>query len=325
MRPSRKECPRVGFTTPRRPAIGSSAWLSDVREVRLPIDLNRPLSIHDRREFHERELPRPSVPYPERHPYCELNFMMQGRGEQFIGSEQARRKAGDLMLIGPDIPHYGTFLEPDIRVIVVHFLPILLIEMSPNGDGARLLSRFTGSSTIAQRIVQPPRELRERLAAHFEEMAREFATRMFGSELVVRARLMDVLIGLSRWEESIGRALPQSSDASGWPQVEKALQFIGRHYAEPLYVDDIAAHVGLGPARLHAVFRDTFGMSCLQYLRAYRISHATALLSLSHTRVAEVAFAVGFESLSQFNASFRHFQGLSPREYTRRQRKMTSG
>jgi len=299
--------------------LESSNWLSEVREVRLPIDLNRPLRVNDRRECVERSVPRPSVPYPERHPYCEINFLLRGRGEQLIGSERAQRKAGDLMLIGPGIPHYGTFLEPDMRVIVVHFLPILLIEMGPNGDGARLLHRLTGARSIRQRVVKPPTKLRERWAAAFEEMAREFTGREIGSELAVRARLMEVLVGLLRWEASQGRSLPSKRDASDWPHVEKALQFIGQHYAEPLYIDDIAAHVGLGPARLHEVFRDAFGMSCLQYLRAYRISHAAALLSLPGMRVTEVAFAVGFESLSQFNASFRHFQGLSPREYVRRQ------
>jgi AraC-like DNA-binding protein len=308
--------------TSRTPSsLSGSSWLGEVREVRLPIDLSHPLRVNDRRETAGEKLPRPTIPYPERHPYCEFNFQMEGRGDQFIGTEQVRRSAGDMMLIGPGTPHYGTLAVPSMRIIVVHFLPILLIEMGPNGDGARMLARFTGSRTIAERVVRPPKKLRDQFAEQFEQMAREFSGRELGSELAVRARLMDALVTLLRWEESVGHKLPPVADTSNWVQIEKVLQFIGQHYAEPLYIENIAASVGLGPARLHALFRDAFGMSCLQYLRAYRVSHAASLLCLPEARVTEIAFAVGFESLSHFNASFRHFQGMSPRDYIRMHRK----
>ena len=73
---------------------------------------------------------------------------------------------------------------------------------------------------------------------------------------------------------------------------------------------------------VHSLFCDTFGMSCVQYLRAYRISHAASLLCLPGARVTEVAFAVGFETLGYFNRAFRHFQGMSPREYIRAHRNL---
>ena len=60
------------------------------------------------------------------------------------------------------------------------------------------------------------------------------------------------------------------------------------------------------------------GMSCMQYLRSYRISHACALLCLPGARVTEVAMEVGFETLSHFNLSFRRFCECSPTEYIQR-------
>jgi AraC-like DNA-binding protein len=58
-------------------------------------------------------------------------------------------------------------------------------------------------------------------------------------------------------------------------------------------------------------------MICIQYLQAYRISHAASLLGLPGARVTEVAPSVGFETISHFNASFHRFKGMSPREYIR--------
>jgi AraC family transcriptional regulator len=61
-------------------------------------------------------------------------------------------------------------------------------------------------------------------------------------------------------------------------------------------------------------------MSCLQYLRSYRISQAAALLRLPDARVKEVGLSVGFETLSHFNISFHKFLGMSPTDYMHRQK-----
>jgi AraC-like DNA-binding protein len=299
------------------PSSSEMEWLGHVREVRHPIDLNHPLRVGHVRITGGGALPRPSVPFPERHPYCEFSFLVEGRGEQFIGMEKVRRTPGDIMLIGPGVPHYGILQTYPSRVIVVHFLPVLLFEMGPGGDGARILGRLTASRAISQCVIRPPKALQTRLASLFEGMADEFDHPRLGSELCLRARLMDALVELLRWEDSAGRTVPDKTAASNWDQIEKILHFIYQHYAEPLYIEQIAREAGLSADSLHRLFRDAFGMSCVQYLRAYRISHAASLLCMPGARVTEVAFAVGFETLSHFNTSFRRFQGMSPSDYIR--------
>jgi AraC family transcriptional regulator, melibiose operon regulatory protein len=73
---------------------------------------------------------------------------------------------------------------------------------------------------------------------------------------------------------------------------------------------------------LRRLFRDAFGMSCIHYLSAYRISHAASLLCLPGARISEVGPAVGFETLSHFNSAFRRSQGMSPTEYVRSHKAM---
>jgi AraC-like DNA-binding protein len=292
-------------------------WLSRVREVRHPVDLSHPLRVtKSPRITGDGSLPQISIPKPERHPYCEFSFAVEGRWIQFIGMEKVERSPGDLMLLGPGTPHYATHLAYPIRVIGIYFLPLLLFELSPS-DGARILNRFTAGRSISQRVVRPPKALGRKLAEQFESIADEFDRPKLGSDTRLRSLLMDVLIQLLRWEESAGHAVPFGSASSKWVQIEKVLHFIYEHYTEPLYIEQIAREAGLSTDDLYRLFRDAFGMSCIQYLRAYRISHAASLLSLPGARVTEIAPAVGFETLSHFNASFRRFQGISPREYVR--------
>lgn len=315
----RTSLPRRKETSGAVATVEAVTWLNEVREVRHPIDLNRPLIVRQGNLRTGPPLPQPSVPFPERHPYCEIGINFEGRSVQLIGTERINRNTGDMLLIGPGTPHYATLLSYPQRWVTIHFLPILLFEMGPERDGARVLARFTAPQKIENRVLRPPAELMRGLSSRFKEMAVEFERYEVGSEFRLRALLMEILVDLLRWEESTGSVLSNNPTSLNWLQVEKTLRYIHEHYAEPLYVEQIARAVGLSVSRLQVTFREALGMSCVHYLRALRISHAKALLCAPEARVTEIALQAGFETLSHFNTSFRSLIGMSPTEYMRSQ------
>jgi transcriptional regulator GlxA family with amidase domain len=152
-------------------------------------------------------------------------------------------------------------------------------------------------------------------------MAVEFSACGLGSELRLRALLIETVVDLLRWEASLGNSLPPGPAQMRWPAMERALHYIHEHYTQPLYVSQIAHEIGATTPHLQAMFQQALGMSCIQYLRSYRISHAAALLQAPDARVTDVALAVGFESFGHFNSSFRSFFGLSPAQYRKRCRR----
>ena len=290
------------------------AWLGEVREVTHPINFLHPLIVRESKVQTGAHL-QPAVPHPERHPYCEINWGYVGSSLQFIGSEKIQRKASTLMLIGPGTPHYALRTHYPQRSIIVHFLPILLFEMGPEGDGARMLARFTVPKKIEEKVLRVPAPMASKFNSIFEEMVVAFESGKPGSEFRLRALLMEIFLELMRWEESIGRTFDTGAATQNWLQVERVLRFIHEHYAEPIYIKQIARVVGLTVWALQTIFRGALGMSCIQYIRAYRISRAAALLCSPNARVTEVAFEAGFETLSHFNTSFRELMGMSPKKY----------
>lgn len=297
--------------------IRTVEWLSQVREVSHPLSRARPywvrsFSLQGRSSKPYRPLP------PEQHPYCEFNIIMAGSGHQFIGPERFSRRAGDLMLLGPGIPHYGVMETFPQKTITVFFLPTLLFELGPQADGRKILSRFTSSTPAQDRLVRPPAGLFRKIASSFDGMLAEFEKPKFGSEVRFRALLSLALTDLLRWEEKQKPVSQPTTGIYNWALIERVLGFMHSHYQEQIYVQDLAKFAGLSQGRLQSTFRRAMGMSCMQYLRSYRISHACALLCLPGARVTEVAMEVGFETLSHFNLSFRRFCECSPTEYIRR-------
>ena len=288
------------------------SWLLDVTESRQPVTENSPIWVRHG-VVHE----GPPTPHPERHPYCEFGIVLEGKGISLVEREEAWRLPGDLFLLGPGIPHWGRIKTFPLRYITVYFLPAVVIEMDPVKDGLRMLRRFTARQSLATRLVRPARQLFNRLVPMFEDMATEFQQQRFGREIRLRTLLMEMIVLLLRWEESKGITIGGDSADADWRPVQKTLGHLRDHYTEPIYAREVARAAGVGESRLKVLFQEMLGISWVKYLQGYRIHRAAALLSESTYNVTEAALAVGFESLSHFNATFRSFMGVSPKHYLR--------
>jgi len=108
-------------------------------------------------------------------------------------------------------------------------------------------------------------------------------------------------------------ARPQEPAAVG-----KARRYIREHLSDRLTLAEISRHAGLSPHHFCKVFRRAAGVNLIDYINRCRIESARELLLKDDARVSEVAFEIGYQSLSQFNRSFRSVTGESPTEYRRR-------
>ena len=95
----------------------------------------------------------------------------------------------------------------------------------------------------------------------------------------------------------------------------RAKDLADARYFEPLTVADLAAAAGMSPSYFSRLFRRTFGESPHQYLLTRRLERAAALLRASDWSVADICFAVGWNSVGSFTTSFRRMFGLSPLAY----------
>jgi AraC-like DNA-binding protein len=199
--------------------------------------------------------------------------------------------------------------------ITIYFLPWVLIEMGPENDGVRTLRRFTTQQSAAERIVHLPSDFRSDFQNRFEEIYREFSVPGFGREFRLRTLLMEILTRLVRWEQSLGRNIGGNELEIDWQPILKTLKYLRENYTEPIYAQNMARAVGLSESRLKYIFHKALGISWVKYLQGFRIHRAAALLNEGNHNVTEAAMAVGFDSLSHFNVTFRSFTGASPTNY----------
>jgi AraC-like DNA-binding protein len=98
-------------------------------------------------------------------------------------------------------------------------------------------------------------------------------------------------------------------------EIWKARNFIHEHSDEELSLTKVAKFVNVSPNHLSDKFKEVTGVNFVDYIARRRVEKASALLQNSTLRISEIAFAVGFQSLSQFNRVFRKLAGKSPTAY----------
>jgi YesN/AraC family two-component response regulator len=98
-------------------------------------------------------------------------------------------------------------------------------------------------------------------------------------------------------------------------EIWKARKFIEEYSSEELSLNRVAKAVNINSNYLSEKFKQVTGINFVEYVARTRFERAHDLLRNSNRRISEIAFAVGFQSLSQFNRVFKKFSGKSPTEF----------
>jgi len=97
--------------------------------------------------------------------------------------------------------------------------------------------------------------------------------------------------------------------------VTKARQFIEAHQTGQISLAEVAAAAGASAFHFSKVFHKSTGLTFTDYVARLRAERARTKLLNPNARISEVAYDVGFQSLTQFNRTFRRVFGKAPSQF----------
>ena len=98
-------------------------------------------------------------------------------------------------------------------------------------------------------------------------------------------------------------------------KVKQIVSYIESHYTEPITVQSTADYLGFSESHFMRYFKETMGTSFVDYLRDYRLTIASRLLTTSDSSILDIAAESGFENLSYFNRVFKQKYSMTPRQF----------
>lgn len=248
------------------------------------------------------------------HPEYELTLILTGQGRRFVGDNIANYEAGDLVLLGPNLPHTwcseAECGRPALHEALVlqfaeaFFEPGFLAEPEM-AHVKRLLERAAqGVLFIGQTALMASRRLLELF--NLKGLPRLASFLLILDELGQSAEYQTL--------SSYGFAL-HSHPGSGGHQINKACRFINSKFTDSITEREAAANVHMSIPAFTRFFKKTTGRTFTSYLNELRISYACRLLIETDLSISEIAFQAGFCNLSNFNRRFLNLKRVSPKIY----------
>jgi AraC-like DNA-binding protein len=272
----------------------------------------------DEGSFNVREFRLPAFSSPWHfHPEIELTFIERGTGRRHVGDSIAPFGPGDLVLIGANLPHVWRNDAPArVRADYAHSVVVHFTEES-FGTG---FLRCAELKAVRKLLARARRGIE--FAPRTSDAAIPVLMEMKNLTGLPRLiRLLEVFqllasAGNSKLLSSAGFA-PQLDPFAG-ERVNSAHQYVFRNFAGRIDHEEMARNAGMSSSAFSRYFRRMTGRTVSEFVNEVRIGHARRMLIETDRTIAEVAFACGFESLSNFNRRFRGITGTSPREFRQR-------
>ena len=98
-------------------------------------------------------------------------------------------------------------------------------------------------------------------------------------------------------------------------RVRVARTFISNHRADNIDLADVARATHVSTFYLCKIFKKATGLTFVEYRNRLRVESAKKMLLNPNLTVSEVAYSVGFQSLTQFNRLFRRVVGMAPTRF----------
>ena len=250
---------------------------------------------------------------PHWHSACEMIAPMEGNYLVTVSGQTYELTPGDIFLIPSGEPHSLTAPTRGARFIFLfEFDQILAVK------GTSFLASCMSRPMLINRSTCPAVYAEE--AALFGEICTQYLRDDGLRDITIYSKLLSLFItyGQVRLNTDGGGAVPQLPHSSVRNYAERfdaVFNYLDRHFAEDLTLEDVAAVAGFSKFHFSRTFKQLSGSNFYEYLCHRRIKSSESLLMQPGMSISQIALQSGFSSVSTFNRTFKKMKGCTPTQY----------
>lgn len=248
------------------------------------------------------------------HPEIELTLVAEGEIAYQVNDSLYHLKAGEGLFCNTNVLHSGHGEQSrDCSYLSVTFHPRLLYGYRSSMMQEKYMDHILKSASLASIHFVPEEAWQKRVLEQIERI------RILDQEHPVSEELQ-IQIALFRiWQEiyehvEVNEA-GYAENARDTERIRRILQYIQKHYAEKITLEDLADQIHLCRSESCRLFRRYMNVSMFDYLLDHRVERSLELLQKPGLDVTQVAGQVGFASPGYFSKIFKRKMGCTPVEY----------
>jgi len=249
------------------------------------------------------------------HPQFELIYISKSTGIRFVGDSVSNFSAGDLVLVGSNLPHlwrndpsyYKDKSLKNVQTVVIKFLSNFL------GESIFNLPEF---SSIKQMLKESKFGLHFKKSVskkYHDQLIELVDLRPANQSIKLLALLQNLSLEKNRDVLSSTDMCQHSNETS--KRLDSVIKYISDNYANDINLEDVAQVACMTTNSFCRFFKKNTNKSFTQFLNEVRVRNASILLLDEQNSVASVSDMVGYNSITHFYKQFKHIMGCTPNLY----------
>jgi AraC-like DNA-binding protein len=246
------------------------------------------------------------------HNNFELNYITSGSGKRIIGNSISSYGEGDLVLLGPNVPHCWQALEtrPDepAECIVTHFYENIInadFFNTPELEEVVKLLKSSGNG------IWFKGKKTEKVGAALKRLVKLDGL----SRYIELLKIFDLLLQINDREDlSLPSSMPITYEKDR-EQINKVYEYVFKHIHTGIKLQEASALVYMEPGSFCRYFKKKTNQTFMDYVKNVRIGIAAKLLAETDKQITQICYECGYNNLANFNHYFKIIMKKTPSEY----------
>ena len=246
------------------------------------------------------------------HPNCELVYIEEGSGKRIVGDNVDNFSEGDLVLMGPDLPHIwmndGTFYKGNNMVcskaLVIYFSPKLLDSLLIPED----LQSFRALVNNAKRGIVAKGMTKVSIRNKIELIRKEHGL----SQLTIFLSILDEIIQSRELRYLSSEKFVNLYNEKDAGRINEVYRYLMQNFNHDISLDEIASIANMAPTAFCRFFKEHTGKTFTRFLNEIRIQHACDLLIRFDKTITEICYECGYNNMTNFNKFFKGIINKTP-------------
>lgn len=272
--------------------------------------------ITDRKLLHIKQVDTPFLDKPFHfHPNCELVLIEEGYGKRVIGDNVSTFHEGDVVLMGPNVPHIWTNDEvyykgnKDLRskAIVIYFSPDLLdplLELPALKKIQKLLVKSGRGLAFRGRTKDL---IRKKLPGIKEAEGL--------SQLINFLNILNLLCETTETQYLASAQFVNTYTERDVNRINSVYLFLMQNFKQDIELGTVAEIAHMAPTAFSRFFKQRTNKPFSRFLNELRIRHACDLLNDPEKTISEISQESGYHNMTNFNKFFKEITGIPPSEF----------
>ena len=262
----------------------------------------------------------PFMDYPwHYHPEFEIIFVEKSYGIRLMGNHAGNFCDGDLMFIGPNLPHVWKNDEAFYQDNKDNMVDVYVIQFREDAlrEGFFDLPEFAHIKKLfllgQQGLLINGKE-RDEIA----QLIKNVYTSSGIDRLIQFFKTLDAFAKSEHYDLLSSPGYTNSFNNADSERINKVMNFLLENYTREINLEEIAGLVSLNKSSFCRYFRGRTHKTCSQFLNEIRIAHACKLLINGNMTISEICYKTGYNNISHFNRQFKLINGLTAKEYAKK-------